>query len=961
MTNLILRSDKGNELTHGEMDSNWDWLDKRFWITETVPTVNDDVVAGFKPNHIWVNLLTNSFFKCVSNGAGVAVWEKMQIVAPSPTSFLDLVDTPATLTAGKWLRINDAGDALIETDAPISSGGITGGNIEVESHVQLFGYEENDIKLTVLPLNEYWTYEDLISGRTHFVVRRDNTPFNNITAGMLRSMECYDHATLTLKGTVPLSSDSVYTGVHFFDDNYFVVGLYSDDGGVTNYYKAYDAQNGMAFVCNIPFINPTSVTLHNGKHYATDDLEVIHIFDIATGVESATLSPLSPAEITDNFLVISMTVTDSFIVVRVRKYISVGVYTWYTRIFNTTTLALIDDNTILSEHTAPRAVENGTYFVTNQSTNINVYDLNLTFIQTLEKPLSISTEYETDLYISGSTIMVIYDDTVVSYTEVGNKFELSASQTIVGKDFTMGVDGGNMCCRTVVESRTWVADGQLHDVWGVTYFDAFYPRYMLEGKPDIVPEIPQFGAYSFNSATNLSLFWNGTEWYSPIPIMKFSELDDTPISYVGSAGLLVGVNAGEDGIGYYDLATLGALTKTIGDDASVFEGKTQTTTQSFSVFGNTVALNSKYVFATALYRTDELSVVINTGSIEVFDLDGVFQYAIDGATTTNAKTLAVAEDYLVWATPTQDNLGVVEVRAIDGTILTTLVNSVGGTYFGCATRIHGDEILVKTSAGVELFAYDGTSKKTIVITSDIAKDAGIFINDDVIIVPNGSKRYVNVYNNDGVYGLRGIITNNNDWGYTISTLNKSIVATAEYIFVSDSVLDGDVTGVAGTGHIAVYDINTLAFVTRLFPPAGSSAYGETMVVNNGNVYAYTSNGVARITPSLEIDKLVPILTGSTLSNIGCIQLAVSDTHVATGQPTIPATQKGSFSLYAWEDFINSDKLGNHRLKDFVLKGDLTGSIRPSTSQIGLMFFDSALGIPIWYNGTNWVNSAGTVV
>jgi hypothetical protein len=30
-------------------------------------------------------------------------------------------------------------------------------------------------------------------------------------------------------------------------------------------------------------------------------------------------------------------------------------------------------------------------------------------------------------------------------------------------------------------------------------------------------------------------------------------------------------------------------------------------------------------------------------------------------------------------------------------------------------------------------------------------------------------------------------------------------------------------------------------------------------------------------------------------------------------------------------------------------------------QIGQMYFDTTLGIPIWWNGKNWVNASGTVV
>jgi hypothetical protein len=30
-------------------------------------------------------------------------------------------------------------------------------------------------------------------------------------------------------------------------------------------------------------------------------------------------------------------------------------------------------------------------------------------------------------------------------------------------------------------------------------------------------------------------------------------------------------------------------------------------------------------------------------------------------------------------------------------------------------------------------------------------------------------------------------------------------------------------------------------------------------------------------------------------------------------------------------------------------------------QVGQYYFDTTIGRPIWYNGTNWINAAGTVV
>jgi hypothetical protein len=40
----------------------------------------------------------------------------------------------------------------------------------------------------------------------------------------------------------------------------------------------------------------------------------------------------------------------------------------------------------------------------------------------------------------------------------------------------------------------------------------------------------------------------------------------------------------------------------------------------------------------------------------------------------------------------------------------------------------------------------------------------------------------------------------------------------------------------------------------------------------------------------------------------------------------------------------------------------TTALRPTTSlQVGQFYFDTSLGIPIWWDGTNWVDATGTVV
>jgi hypothetical protein len=42
------------------------------------------------------------------------------------------------------------------------------------------------------------------------------------------------------------------------------------------------------------------------------------------------------------------------------------------------------------------------------------------------------------------------------------------------------------------------------------------------------------------------------------------------------------------------------------------------------------------------------------------------------------------------------------------------------------------------------------------------------------------------------------------------------------------------------------------------------------------------------------------------------------------------------------------------------KADTTGN-RPGLPSTGARYFDTTLGIPIWYDGTNWVDATGTTV
>ena len=49
------------------------------------------------------------------------------------------------------------------------------------------------------------------------------------------------------------------------------------------------------------------------------------------------------------------------------------------------------------------------------------------------------------------------------------------------------------------------------------------------------------------------------------------------------------------------------------------------------------------------------------------------------------------------------------------------------------------------------------------------------------------------------------------------------------------------------------------------------------------------------------------------------------------------------------------------VNDFVNISKNTTANRPTNPFIGLLFFDTTLNKPIWHNGTNWVDSSGTIV
>jgi hypothetical protein len=89
------------------------------------------------------------------------------------------------------------------------------------------------------------------------------------------------------------------------------------------------------------------------------------------------------------------------------------------------------------------------------------------------------------------------------------------------------------------------------------------------------------------------------------------------------------------------------------------------------------------------------------------------------------------------------------------------------------------------------------------------------------------------------------------------------------------------------------------------------------------------------------------------------------TLIATKSPNLPIPTTEYERAY-FDEFTKQLRLYFNQLDNFTQSINLPASgitaERPVTNlQIGQFYFDTTLGFPIWYNGSDWVDATGTVV
>ena len=90
-------------------------------------------------------------------------------------------------------------------------------------------------------------------------------------------------------------------------------------------------------------------------------------------------------------------------------------------------------------------------------------------------------------------------------------------------------------------------------------------------------------------------------------------------------------------------------------------------------------------------------------------------------------------------------------------------------------------------------------------------------------------------------------------------------------------------------------------------------------------------------------------------NASLMRWSLDRSKITSGGASI--TDLGSASLKFKDIFLAGNLLGD----TIVRPGNFTTAGRPTPQGAGSMIFDTTLGIPIWHDGTNWIDATGTTV
>lgn len=287
---------------------------------------------------------------------------------------------------------------------------------------------------------------------------------------------------------------------------------------------------------------------------------------------------------------------------------------------------------------------------------------------------------------------------------------------------------------------------------------------------------------------------------------------------------------------------------------------------------------------------------------------------------------------------------------------------------------------------------------TTIIYDDIVFDdysnsqSGKFQSYDAIL-PSGDTAKLSIYKNsianDGIFGIYSQNRSSTENSTNIQIETGNVV---DGIAGDIKLRSGTVSGTGTRGGIYLNDYASIKAFTGAPLNWGSSLPGLVLDASNTEISSVIGCGLfldgdgsqsdlailSKDTSGAVASSNFYFSTGvnSGTANSGNITLRSGDCTGASGTTgDILITSGNSNANDSGNILLTTGVAGSNRgsvtldsasvittsqpFVDFVVQSGTTGS-RPS-GVLGKMFFDTTLGIPIWYDGTNWVDATGATV
>jgi len=207
--------------------------------------------------------------------------------------------------------------------------------------------------------------------------------------------------------------------------------------------------------------------------------------------------------------------------------------------------------------------------------------------------------------------------------------------------------------------------------------------------------------------------------------------------------------------------------------------------------------------------------------------------------------------------------------------------------------------------------------------------------------------------NSSVSGYNLLVTSMDDPNYNDTAVNISTpTINGTDILVAQLATSAGVL----VGSPGIVNISTIGNVKRLSGTSAATFYYELYRRTSGGVETLLSTSSATVLVDVNIFtqfSASAVLNDGTWDATDLIVLKFYGSKVGGGSNSVFQFEFGGTNPVRTIVPVPASVIQT------ISFGTTAG--RPLTSQIGFQYFDTTIGKPIWWNGLNWIDSAGTTV